>query len=138
MNTLRNKVIAGLVVCSLLAVAAVFSLIPKEEVALSSVVVGNDYQSQQLTTSNASTTPLVLKTGGGSFGSVVITVPASAGNMKFYDSASTTATTSSELMLGFTAAADVATTYTFDTEFSSGLQVDVPVGFDGQYTVTWR
>lgn len=138
-NTIKNKVVAGLIVCSLLAIAAVFALIPKEEIALSSVVVGNDYQSEQLTSTQASGTAVtLLKTGGGTLGSIVITVPAATGNVKFYDYASTTATTSSALMLGFTAAADVAGTYTFDSEFATGLTIDVPAGFDGQYTVTWR
>lgn len=135
---MTKKLLASAVVAALLVLGTLFALPFRDDAVLGSAVVGNDYQYRQITTSNASTTPLVLKTGGGSLGSVVITVPASAGNLKFYNSASTTATTSSELMLGFTAAADVAGTYTFDSEFSTGLQLDVPVGFDGQYTVTWR
>lgn len=138
MKTLKNKVVAGLVVCSLLAVAVLLALVTRQEVSLGSVVVGNDYQGRQITSSNASTTPLVLKTGAGSLGSVVITVPASSGNLKLYNSASTTATTSASLMLGFASSSDVAGTYTFDAEFTTGLQIDVPVGFDGQYVVTWR
>lgn len=133
-----KSLITGVAFGAILAVGLYLAFGGAQSEQFGSVAVGNDYQSQQITTSNASTTPLVLKTGGATLGSVVITVPASAGNVKFYNSASTTATTSSLLELGFTAAADVAGTYTFDADFGTGLQLDVPVGFDGQYTVTWR
>lgn len=131
-----KSLITGVVLGAILAVGLYMAFGQQDQ--FGSVAVGNDYNARQITTADASTTPLVLKTGSGSLGSVVITVPASAGDLKFYNSASTTATTSSLLKLGFTAASDVAGTYTFDSEFGTGIQLDVPVGFTGQYTFTWR
>jgi len=142
MNITRKYIVFVEMVALLCAVGILFltlSVNRKVDPTFGSVVVGNDYKSSELTSANASgTTAKLLKTGGGSLGSVVITVPASAGNVVFYNYASTTATSSAATMFSFTAAADVAGTYTFDTEFTTGLSVEVPAGFDGRYTVTYR
>jgi hypothetical protein len=101
--------------------------------------VSEDYNVEYVNSLDASSTvATVLKTGRGTLGSVVVTVPAGSGSVFLYDSASSTATTSTDTILGFAAASDVPATYSLDGEFSTGLTLEVTAGFDGQYVVTWR
>lgn len=110
-------------------------------VQLGSVVTGSDYESIHITSANASSTAAnFAKRGYGSLGSVVITKPATAGFINIYNATTTTAyaTSTAELLTAFDSSNDVAGTYTFDLEFSEGLQIDVPAGFNGEYTITYR
>lgn len=108
---------------------------------IGSVVVGNEYYSQHLTSANASSTSATFgKTGNATLGSVVITVPASAGTFNIYNATNTDAfaTSSGTLITSFSSASDVAGTYVFDTNVDQGIMFDITADFDGEYTVTYR
>ena len=77
----------------------------------------------------------VLKTSGGTFGSVVIT-GAVAGAMKFYDATSTTDVASTTIAT-FPASA-AAGTYTLDSAFNRGLIMGTVTGLTPTTTITWR
>lgn len=108
---------------------------------IGSVVTGSEYNSATVRSTNASgTATMAIKSGQGTVGSVIVTVPASAGDIVLYNATSTTGYSSStgRVLTKFTAASDVAGTYTFDASFTDGLYVDVPVGFTGEYVITYR
>ncbi len=109
-----------------------------------STPIGAEYQSTTTTSSlasNSTTTPVFTHTG--TLGSIVI-ASSSATAFGIYDSAvgSTTAysgagTATSTKIATFPANA-AAGTYTFDINVTRGLILDVPSGFNGIYTVTFR
>jgi hypothetical protein len=105
------------------------------------VTVGNEYKA---TTTDWGLTNVdkLIKTGGGTFGSVVIT---SAGNVAFDILNATTTNitqrgnkaTSSILIASFPVGTVVGT-YVFDTPFNYGLFYDVTAGTYGTSTILWR
>jgi hypothetical protein len=131
---------------ALLAVAVVISVffVSSIQSLFASTTYGNDYKGAQITSSSASSTAVTtLKTSAGSLGSVVITEKNtfSTGGLALtiYDATSTEATTSATVLAKFSTTTNQDFgTYQFDIEFSKGLKVDVPVGFKGVYTVTYR
>ena len=114
----------------------------KSQPAYGSVALANDYQSVTLSSAKASATvPLVIATTTQAFGSVIITTT-HATILRFYDGiASTTApqtATSTGRLLATMKASIGENTYTFDTVTSYGLIADIPAGYAGTATVTYR
>lgn len=109
-----------------------------QNIALGSVVQGNDYQSVQLTSSDVGTTS--LRTLAGSVGSIVVASSSNAGAVNLYRISSTTdptATSSNTLIFSFPANTDEGT-YQFDVEYAGGLFIDVEPTFSGNYIMTYR
>lgn len=107
-----------------------------ETQAFGSVPVGNDYIAYMASSTSATAnTPIVLKTKAGSLGSVVVQTTSSGAILRLYDSAA--ATSSSATIASFPTSAGVGT-YTFDQTINRGLVLEVPTGFNGIYTITYR
>src|SRR3990167_1531531 len=124
----------------------------KQRVAQGSVTQGNDYFS---TTTDkyqnvaSSTKVIILKTGSGSLGSVIIgstTALTSTSSLRIYDSrnyvagnaTSGVATSSASSTLAIFSPTAAEGTYTFDTTFNQGLLLEFPSDFAGGYTITYR
>lgn len=114
------------------------------EERLGSVQPGGEYISAQVTSSTASSTGTTqLKSFAGTLGSVVITekntIATGYPSLTIYDATSTMATATANVLAKFsTTTAQDYGTYQFDTAYSYGLKIEVPVGFNGVYTITYR
>lgn len=117
----------------LLALAlTVSAFVYQSQQAVGSVIWGGEYQFKNVT----STTGVAsLKTLPGSIGSIVVDSAGSAGQINLYATTST-ATTSSELLISFDGAA-VEGTYVYDVTFGNGLLLEEK-GFNGEAVVTYR
>lgn len=126
---------------SLVAVIALFvgvAIYSQTHVADASVTFGNDYKSVEITSANASTSPLIIATSPGSFGSIIVASSSSATQyFRVYDNAQSTSSATSTRLVSMTAV-DTPGTYTFDIAPKRGLVLDVPVGFNGDYVITYR
>lgn len=101
-----------------------------------SVAIGNDYRSYMASSTSASAnTPIVLKTRPGTLASIIVQTTGSGAVFRLYDSA---AATSSPATIVSLPTSPVVGTYTFDETFNNGLVLEVPTGFNGIYTVTYR
>jgi len=115
-----------------------------------STVVGNDYVGTTTTSSFASATTIKqLKgnsatcptCGAGALGSVIISSSSpitTYPTLTLYDATSTMATATARVLGRFGTNNQEHGTYTFDEEFRYGLSIEVPAGFNGNYTITWR
>jgi hypothetical protein len=135
-----NKAIQLLSIIALFGIIGFFYQHSQETNA--SVALANDYQSVTLSSANASATvPLVIATTTQAFGSVIITTT-HATVLRFYDGiASSTApqtATSTGRLLGTMKASIGENTYTFDTITKYGVIADIPSGYAGTATVTYR
>lgn len=112
-----------------------------------SVSETSDYQATTTAAStvygNTITGDTKIKSGAGSFGSVVIT-GANTGVMNFYDATTTNVNlrtgqkaTSTILIASFPASA-AAGTYTFDREIKDGIFLDLDSGSIATSTITYR
>lgn len=105
-------------------------------------IVGNDYRSTTTSSAIASSTKVwSIKEGSGSLGSIVVTMPSNATgypSLKVYDATSTMATATSRLITSMSTSTQTQGTYQFDVEFYRGLNIEVPTGFTGTYTITYR
>lgn len=115
-------------------------------IPLGGVTVGNEYNATSTAGSNvygAFTGDQLLKTGWGSFGSVIIT-GANTGIVNFYNATTSDVTqrtnniASSTILLASIPASTVAGTYTFDVIFTDGLLLELETGIMPTTTVTWR
>jgi hypothetical protein len=130
MNTI-SKAVTGFIVA--LAVVAASVLVVRQDVALGSVVVGNEYNATNTATMAAG--PRLLRTGPSVLGSVVVS-SSSATTFKVWNATSTldiASTTPVQFV-----ASPANGTYTFDASFERGIVVELPAGYNGSYTVTWR
>lgn len=138
-NTLK---IAGAFAVLFAAFASAVLYFSNPFAVFGSVTMGNDYQSQLITSSLASSTAITqLKSIGGSVGSVVLassSAQTTYPSLVIYDATSTMATSTAKVIGRFGGANQTHGTYTFDSYFTYGLSVEVPVGFNGAYTITWR
>lgn len=110
---------------------------------LGSVEQGSEYQTTQVTSATASSTATTqVKSYAGTLGSVVVTDTGDTfsayPSLVVYDATSTMATATAKVMTKFSTSTMSLGTYQFDTAFSYGLKLEVPAGFDGVYTVTYR
>lgn len=112
------------------------------DLASASNIVGNDYRSTTTSSAIASSTKVwSIKEGTGSLGSIVVTMPSNATgypSLKVYDATSTMATATARLITSMSTSTQTQGTYQFDVEFYRGLNIEVPVGFTGTYTITYR
>jgi hypothetical protein len=131
---MKKFLITSFAAIALFAFAAMFQLVPD---ANASIVVGNDYQSVEVTSSTASTSPVIVKAGTGSLGSVIIASSTSGATFRIYDNAVATSSATSTRIVSFPVSA-AGGTYTFDREIIRGIVLEVPVGFNGSYVVTYR
>lgn len=108
-----------------------------------STIMGNEYKAYLVDSTDASSTsPITLKTVAGSVGSVIVTQGSGStgySHLTLYDATSSQPTTTARVLAKFgTTTGEALGTYQFDMEFTSGLRIEVPVGFNGYYTVTYR
>lgn len=109
---------------------------------LGSIMEGGEYNSYYASSAIASSSPILLKTGWGSLGSIVVSSTTAATGyapITVYDAASTTAATSTATVLvKFSDDSQLNGTYVYDLSFSTGLMIEVPAAFNGLYTITYR
>lgn len=120
-------------------VGALFILILQlNKNADASVVVGNDYKSYLVDSTVASTTPVIVKVGQGSLGSIIIASSTTSSIFAVYDHTyATSSVATSTKIVTFPVSASGGT-YTFDREISKGIVLHVPASFAGTYVVTYR
>jgi len=105
--------------------------------AQGSVFPSAEYNSVVITAADIGTTS--LKTITGSIGSVVVTeASADVAPLRFYAVTATTAATSTLTSIAEVDTGAVENTYQFDAISNAGILIDVPVGFTGNYTITYR
>lgn len=130
----------GLLVLSLVAVIAFIAI--NRNTAKASVADGQGYMSTTTTSAMASSTSIKqLKENGGQFGSVIIASSSPVTTyplMVVYDATSTMATSTSRVLAKFGGNNQTHGTYTYDTDFKYGISIEMPVGFNGAYTVTYK
>ncbi len=104
-----------------------------------SVAISNGYTYRNITSANASSTaPVVIKAQGSTIlGSVIIASSSPATNLpiRIYDGR--TATSTGTLITSIRGGV-AEQTITFDVNAIYGIVVDVPAGFNGNYTFTFR
>lgn len=133
----KTKIIIGIVVVVLLAVLSSYKTSPTAK--LGSIQDGMAYNG--VVTGLGQQTSGLIKLGGGTLGSVVVTT-AGAGSFVLYDATTTNvnlragATTTLRQLAAFPGSATVGT-YTFDTAYSMGLIVEF-TGTQGTTTLTYR
>ena len=138
------KVFPWAVVTVLFAIFIV-TLWQDSRVAEGSALMGNDYQSTTTVSIISGTFGGVqlLKTGQGSLAQVTVT-GANTGNIVFYDATTTNVNlrtgqkATSTITLADISASVAAGTYTFDTEFNTGLLMVRIAGVGPTSTVMWR
>lgn len=136
----RINLTLGFVLATLVVLAA-FLYIQTSNVG-ASVISGNEYYYELVTSDDASSTAITqLRSGHGSLGSLVISsssAPTSYPTITIYDATSTQATSTATVIAQFGINNQTHGTYVFDAIYTTGLSIEVPAGFDGVYTVTYR
>jgi hypothetical protein len=124
-----------------LTLACLFSLVVvsiysnlKAEPAIGSVIQGSEYQATTTVYMQAGTQRRILANAG-TVGSIVV-ASSSATTFKVWDATSTT-DIASTTVVHFVASPTMGT-YTFDVALTRGLVIELPTGFNGSYTVTYR
>jgi hypothetical protein len=121
-----------------LAVVITVTLAVINRDAFGSTIQSQEYTNKYIDSTNASSTATTqLKTGYGSVGSVVIASSTLAVYVALYDATSTQATSTSNIIAKYAPSADEGT-YQLDVNFTNGLKLDIPAGFNGVYNVTYR
>ena len=98
------------------------------------------YPVTSTTASSTSSTVIVANTSGTihnitiSSSSPVTTLP----TLTVYDATSTEATSTANTKIKFGGNNQTHGTYNFDSEFYNGLKIDVPLGFNGYFVVTYK
>lgn len=131
-----TKTFASLLTLCAIVVASYLFVINQAD---SSVTQGNDYNATTTTLSDVGTSS--LKSIYGSIGSVIIgsTSPSTNNPIRLYDTASRTVATSTLTpILEIPVKATTGTEYVYDVVFGKGILLDVPQGFRGHYTITFR
>lgn len=127
-----------IVITVLIAILAVLGVDYSAGGKLGSMPSGEAYNST--TTAAGMVNYNLLKTGQGTFGSVVIT-GATTGLLRVYDATTTVATARTKAAtttLAVFPASTAAGTYTFDVAFSQGLLIDYASAGYATSTITWR
>lgn len=156
MQTSTNKnVVAYFILGVLVAALFAFTFISNMRLAVGSTITGNDYFATSTVAGVASATaPFVISNHVGALASIIVSSSSAqiggAGSLiRFYDNAVSTGTmaqssmspgvavSSSTVIVSMPSNTAVGT-YTFDLITTKGLVVDVPVGFNGSWTVTYR
>lgn len=131
MNKLKTIFCTAIITIGIMIIG--YALISKDN-PTGSVVDAGTYSFKNMTSTNASSTAsAVIRSGVGTLGSVIVNT-AHATIVRVYDG---TATSTGTLIASFPSSAIVGT-YTFDIGVKQGIAVDIPAGFDGNFTVTYR
>lgn len=134
MISTTNKILLSLSAVVLVCAISLFALRQEPvEPAFGSVVVGNEYNATN--TASMSAGMVQLRTGQSTLGSVV--VASSSGTTFQVWNATSTLDIASTTPVNFVAA-PANGTYTFDATFERGIILELPTGYNGAYTVTWR
>lgn len=138
---MRTLVLIGVVaLLASLLVGAFF--LGRNQIELSIGSVGQTGEYHSTTTSFLGNPASLIKTGGGTLGSVIIT-GANTGVFLLYDATTTNKNlrapelTSSTILLASFPASAATGTYTFDLLFSNGLLLE-RIGTSPSSTITWR
>ena len=143
--TKLEKTLISVVIMVCFAFSAVL-LFVSPKVTVGSTIQGNDYQSTSTAASaayGAQTLSVVVKTGQGALGSVVVT-GANTGVVNIYDATTTninnraSSKATSTILIASLPASLAVGTYTFDAEFTDGLYVDNVSGLMPTTTITYR
>lgn len=136
-----KKYITTLLIALVLLASGVF-------IATASVDDSGVYSYRQITSAHATTSPLMVKSGQGVLGSIVIS-SSTVGTLNIYDGtvmpvktftggATSVATTTATTTIALFGASSANGTYTFDTAFTNGLTVMPSTNFVGSFTITYR
>lgn len=132
---------------ALLALGFIIAAFFSQQPAYGSVEIGNNYlatttAANSLYGANA-TTDYLVRTGGGTFGSLVIT-GANTGIINIYDATTTSVLkrtgnkATSTIHIASIPASAAANTFTFDVQFNTGLLIDLDTGLMPTTTITYR
>jgi hypothetical protein len=128
-------------IISLIAIMFVVTLgiisFKKDNTADASVDFGS-YQYKVASSSSASATvPYKVVAGNNKILGSIVVASSSGVRLRVYDNALATSTATSTMIADFKA--NIAEgTYTFDVAVQRGIVLDVPAGFNGVYTVTYK
>ena len=100
-------------------------------------------------TSESATVSYLVCGGSGTFGSIVVVQPATAGYVRVWNATSTATSTYNSTDVATTAtfgvslaqvlsASDVVGTLVFDSAYTKGLVVETSMAFNGEYVVTCK
>ena len=129
------KIIGGLAIVLVLVCVYLFGVSNREPSSLGSVIQSGEYHATTTASKDANSLHQIF-TGSGTLGSVIIgTTHATAIELRDASSASDSASTS---IASIAASPAIGSTMTFDVAVLRGLFVNVPSGFDGVYTITYR
>lgn len=135
-----NKFLLGLSVTLGATLAIALALVSTPVNA--SVIQGSEYQSTTTTSAFAAVGVKQLTQGAGSvLGSVIIASSSPVVQpytLTVYDATSTMATTTARILARFGSNNQTHGTYTFDSVAFYGVTIETPVGFNGNYTITYR
>lgn len=139
---LSIKLVFSLAVLFALVLTAV-TYISFVSITKASTVEGSDYYSTTTTSSFASATSIKqLKGGFGSLGSIIVSssspVVANYPQIVIYDATSTMATATAKVLFKLGGSNQTAGTYTVDAIATYGISIEIPTGYNGNATVTWR
>lgn len=128
-----KKYIIGVIVIIILAIVLIQKVMPEQ--SLGSATYSDSYKN--ITSSNASTTnPTEVRGGAGVLSSIIV-ASSSAVAIKIYDGG-TNATSSGGTLIATIKASVSEQTFPFDIDVIKGIVIDVPAGFNGSYTVTYK
>jgi len=144
--TYNLKIVGAILAMIVTGFVFAFILNNPAQVALGSTIQGSDYQATTTASSNiygSFTASRAIKSGPGSFGTVVIT-GANTGNINFYDATTTDVTlrtgnrSTSSILIASLPASLAANDYTFDVQLSQGLYLELVAGNMPTTTITFR
>jgi hypothetical protein len=127
-------IISSLIILALIVIIGINIYSNQNTLSLGSINGYDAYKST--TTPSISSTILMLKTGQGVVGSVVIGVTSNT-TFELRNATSTTDTASTTL-LSMSASPAIGSTLTLDVGFDRGLSMVFPASFVGRYTVTYK
>lgn len=143
-KTIQNSLAIVIAVFVMLAITFWLGYQMKIDSAYGSVSVTDEYLSTSTAANavyGAQTLGVLVKTGVGTFGSVVVT-GANTGALNFYDATTTNAllraTATSTILVASIPASMAAGTYTFDVAFKHGLLMVLATGVMPTTTITYR
>jgi hypothetical protein len=129
----------GITLAVAIVLAIGFYFISQSQVAVGSVTQGNEYNATTTTSADVGTSS--VKSMAGSISSIIIasTSPTTVDPIRIFDTASTTLATSSlTAILEIPTAGTTGTSYVYDVAFGKGILIDIPLDFNGHYTITYR
>lgn len=123
---------------TLAIITVVVLAVVQKDTVFGSVAETQEYDFSRVTITQASSTvPLVLSSGNGSLGSIVIASSTYNGSITLYNATSTEATSTAQVITTFTSN-QTPGTWTFDVSTPKGLKVWVDKAFDGEFIITYR